>query len=82
MPICSRLKNGNILSGVITQINVLATIIQASSTWVLDKLSMNVLHFPVYIKKQNWASTAVNKCVRYSKVPYARDLRETFEPLK
>jgi hypothetical protein len=35
VPICSRLKNGNLLSGVITQINVLATITQAS-TWFLD----------------------------------------------
>jgi hypothetical protein len=32
VPICSRLKYGNLLSGVITQINVLATIMQAS-TW-------------------------------------------------
>jgi hypothetical protein len=33
---------------------------------------MKVLHFSFYIKKkkkQNWASAAVNKCVRYSKVP-------------
>jgi hypothetical protein len=35
VPVCSRLKNGNLLSGVITQINVLATITQAS-TWFLD----------------------------------------------